>query len=97
MPRIEAILKYGQPSTQVMTLEAADPQRLAAALRERMGLQAEELNGSVRLAEGTGRDAVAAILQAFADDILALHVGKPTLEDVFIARTGHRFRDQEAD
>jgi hypothetical protein len=31
----------------------------------------------------------------FADDIRSLTLGRPSLEDVFIARTGHRFRSKQ--
>ena len=35
---------------------------------------------------------------AFSDRIESITLGKPTLEDVFIARTGHRFwRDRGAE
>ena len=30
-------------------------------------------------------------MEAFPGRIAAIRLGKPTLEDVFIARTGHRF------
>ncbi|MBI3993700.1 MAG: ABC transporter ATP-binding protein [Candidatus Lambdaproteobacteria bacterium] len=80
---------------EVLTLECSNPPGLAAALGARLGLAAQAVNGVVRLAEGTGREAVARILQTFAADVLALHVSKPTLEDVFIARTGHRFNRPE--
>ena len=81
---------------EVLTLECGDPAGLAAALHARLGLSAQAVNGVVRLAEGTGREAIARILQTFAEDVLALHVSKPTLEDVFIARTGHRFNLPES-
>ena len=33
----------------------------------------------------------AKLVEAFPNDIQTITLGKPTLEDVFIARTGHRF------
>jgi ABC-2 type transport system ATP-binding protein len=35
------------------------------------------------------------VVEAFPGEILALSVSKPTLEDVFIHRTGHRFWTEE--
>jgi ABC-2 type transport system ATP-binding protein len=35
------------------------------------------------------------VVDAFPDLIEAVNLSKPTLEDVFIARTGHRFWEDE--
>jgi ABC-2 type transport system ATP-binding protein len=35
------------------------------------------------------------LAQAFPQEIESITLGKPTLEDVFIDRTGHRFFDEE--
>ncbi|MCH8840892.1 MAG: ABC transporter ATP-binding protein, partial [Planctomycetes bacterium] len=35
------------------------------------------------------------LVEAFSDDVKTVSLGKPTLEDVFIDRTGHRFWDDE--
>jgi ABC-2 type transport system ATP-binding protein len=36
------------------------------------------------------------VVEAFPGEIQSLSVSKPTLEDVFIHRTGHRFWNEEA-
>jgi ABC-2 type transport system ATP-binding protein len=36
------------------------------------------------------------LVEAFARRIEAVAVGKPTLEDVFVKKTGHRFWSEEA-
>ncbi len=81
---------------EVLTLESANPEKLAAGLVERMGLPAEAIDGVVRLALDSGRSSLPRILQTFQREIDGLHVTKPTLHDVFIARTGHRLADREA-
>jgi ABC-2 type transport system ATP-binding protein len=37
------------------------------------------------------------IIEAFPGKISAVSVGTPTLEDVFIHKTGHRLRDELSD
>jgi ABC-2 type transport system ATP-binding protein len=34
-------------------------------------------------------------MEAFSEQITAIRLGKPTLEDVFIEKTGHRFWQAE--
>jgi ABC-2 type transport system ATP-binding protein len=73
----------------VLTLEAADPAALLARLGERMGLQGVVQDGMVRL-HGAADPALAPrLMAAFPQEITALRLGRPTLGDVFLARTGH--------
>jgi ABC-2 type transport system ATP-binding protein len=37
------------------------------------------------------------VVEAFPGEIQALSVSKPTLEDVFIHRTGHKFWNEETE
>lgn len=78
----------------VITLESADPAALQAALVEQ-GTPAELHEGAVRIAQGEGLGALPRLLADHESRIRALHLGRPTLEDVFLARTGHRI-DQGA-
>jgi ABC-2 type transport system ATP-binding protein len=54
-------------------------------------LKAQVVAGTVRLEVQEGHAWIARIVEAFPGQISAIRLGKPTLEDVFIARTGHRF------
>ena len=49
------------------------------------------LDGSVRLEQPDGHRWVSRLMELFPEEIQSLTLGKPTLEDVFIDRTGHRF------
>jgi ABC-2 type transport system ATP-binding protein len=51
----------------------------------------------VRLEIENGHRFVPDVVEAFPGEIQSLSVSKPTLEDVFIHRTGHRFWNEEAD
>ncbi|HKI99856.1 MAG TPA: ABC transporter ATP-binding protein [bacterium] len=73
----------------VMTLEASDPAALLELLTQRMGLQGVVQDGTVRLS-GTADPALAPrLLAEFPEQISALRLGRPTLADVFLVRTGH--------
>lgn len=76
-----------------ITLRTAGPDALAAAITERLHLPATPLDGSVRLeANGAaGPELAARLYGEFREQIDELSIGKPTLEDVFIARTGKQF------
>lgn len=78
-----------------LSIETDEPAALAAAINERFGAEragaATVVDGNVRLEQPDGHEWVARLVEAFPGRIQALRLGKPTLEDVFIARTGHRF------
>jgi len=77
----------------VIALETADPAGLAEAVRERFGIEAAVLDGAVRIERREGAAFVPRLAEAFPGRIRSITVGKPTLEDVFVQRTGHRFWD----
>jgi ABC-2 type transport system ATP-binding protein len=74
-----------------ITIETAAPSELAAAIRERFDLPARTIDDFVRLELSDGHRWIARLIESFPGRIAAIRLGKPTLEDVFIARTGHRF------
>ncbi|MBI3837217.1 MAG: ABC transporter ATP-binding protein [Planctomycetia bacterium] len=74
-----------------ITIQSADPARLAAAISMQFGCEPQILDGCVRLEQADGHHWIARLVEAFSDQIESVTLGKPTLEDVFIARTGHRF------
>jgi ABC-2 type transport system ATP-binding protein len=49
----------------------------------------------VRLELPDGHQWIARLVEGFPGQISSISLGKPTLEDVFIARTGHRFWQAE--
>ena len=79
-----------------LTIETDEPEPLAAAIHARFEYAAAVVDGSVRLERHDAPQLVARLLEAFPGRIHSITLGKPTLEDVFIARTGHRFwRERE--
>lgn len=74
-----------------ITIETDDPRSLAADIKERFDLAGTVIGDSVRLERPDAHRWITELVEAFPGRIRAITLGKPTLEDVFIARTGHRF------
>src|ERR1051326_148697 len=75
----------------VILLETRNPESLAQGIQKRFGAQTQVLDGSVRLERENGARFAAEVVEAFPGEIETVNVAKPSLEDVFIRRTGHRF------
>ena len=75
----------------VILLEAKNPEALATHLRQRFAVDAQVLHNKVRLEKEQGHRFITDVVEAFPGEIESISVSKPTLEDVFIHRTGHRF------
>jgi ABC-2 type transport system ATP-binding protein len=81
----------------VILLDAHSPQKLAIDVAARFGVQAAVLDdGRVRIEREAGHRFITDVVEAFPGEIDAVSVSKPTLEDVFIRRTGHRFWNEDA-
>ncbi|MHC5042475.1 MAG: ABC transporter ATP-binding protein [Planctomycetota bacterium] len=79
----------------VLTLTTADPDTLRGGLSERFGLEPAVVDGKVRLEHAEGHVLIPQLVEAFPEKIEAVAVGKPTLEDVFVKKTGHRFWSED--
>lgn len=75
----------------VIVLDTQNPESLARKVESRFGVAAQVLAGKVRIERENGHRFITDIVEAFPGEIDAVSVSKPTLEDVFIHRTGHRF------
>jgi len=80
----------------VITLEADDADALAAAVSERFGVAAQPFEGRVRFEHAEGHRLIPRLVEAFPERIRSVSLGRPTLEDVFIRQTGHRFWSGDA-
>jgi ABC-2 type transport system ATP-binding protein len=81
----------------VVMVETKDPTAFAAKAAQRFGVAAEVHDGRVRLERAEAHRFIPELVDAFPGEVLAVSVGKPTLEDVFLKRTGHRFFDVDAE
>jgi len=75
----------------VILLDTRDPEALAEKIRSRFDVDAEVLDGQVRLERENGHRFITDVVETLPGEIEAISVSKPTLEDVFIHRTGHKF------
>lgn len=80
-----------------ITIRSDQPQQLAKAIRERFDVPATLVDGRVRLELPDGHEWVARLMEAFAPRVQSITLGKPSLEDVFIDKTGHRFWSEGED
>ena len=79
----------------VLLLEAREPEELCRAIQARFGGAPVVLGGRVRLERPAAHKFVTELVEAFPGQIEAVTVAKPTLEDVFIRETGHRFWEDD--
>jgi ABC-2 type transport system ATP-binding protein len=77
-----------------ITIRTSQPAALAQAIQDRFGVTAKTLDSTVRLEQPDGYQWIARLVEAFPAEIEEITLGKPTLEDVFIDRTGHRFWEE---
>jgi ABC-2 type transport system ATP-binding protein len=75
----------------VIVLEAREPEPLAARIRARFNIEVRVIGGQIRIEKNQGHRFVTDLVEGFPGEIEAVSVAKPSLEDVFIRRTGHRF------
>lgn len=79
----------------VITLETDDAGWLATMVTERFAAAATVVDGRVRIERPDGPSFVPRLAEAFPGRIRSITVGKPTLEDVFVHRTGRQFVDRD--
>jgi ABC-2 type transport system ATP-binding protein len=75
----------------VIQFEADDPEALAERIHRRFGIICSVEENTVRLERAQGHRFAAEVMEIFASEIRSVNISRPTLEDVFVNRTGHRF------
>ena len=75
----------------VIAIASPSPEALRDEVEQRFGGPVTVVDGTVRLERADGHALIPAIAEAFAGRIDSLTIGRPTLLDVFIHKTGHRF------
>jgi ABC-2 type transport system ATP-binding protein len=74
-----------------ITIKTQAASSLAADIAQRFDLSPKVVDGAVRLELPNGHEWIPKLVEAFPDRVESITLGKPTLEDVFIHFTGHRF------
>jgi ABC-2 type transport system ATP-binding protein len=78
-----------------ITIHTQAASSLAADITQRFDLSPKIVDGAVRLELPNGHEWIPKLVEAFPDRIESITLGKPTLEDVFIHFTGHRFWSED--
>jgi hypothetical protein len=81
----------------MITVVADDPEPLRAEIERLFGGNPTLLNGTIRLERPRAHEFIPRLMEAWPGRIDSVTVGKPTLEDVFIRRTGHRFWESDGE
>lgn len=77
-----------------LTIQSDDPDGLAAKISERFFIIPRRLGEALRVEAPAAHELLRDLVAAFPAEITAISLSRPTLEDVFILRTGHRFWDE---
>lgn len=78
-----------------LTVRSSNAQWLAEQLSQNFHVNARVVAGAVRVEGQHDSRLLSQVVDAFPGLVASVSLGKPTLEDVFIARTGHRFWDED--
>jgi ABC-2 type transport system ATP-binding protein len=81
----------GEIGGDVVVVQTVEPERMRERIRDRFGCEPRLVDGALRIELPRGHEFVREVVEAFPGDIQAVTFGKPTLEDVFVHLTGHRF------
>lgn len=73
-----------------IVVRTADPDSAAREIGERLGLTATPVDETLRIEAPRGHEWIGRIIELLGPRLESVTVSRPTLEDVFIHRTGHR-------
>ncbi len=77
----------------VVSIEALDADALAAKIESRFGVRPSRVDSTLRLERARGHELVRELVEAFPGEVRSAVFSRPSLEEVFIHLTGHRFWD----
>lgn len=75
----------------VISMESPEPEALCEAIRQSFDASTQVMDGMVRIERAHGHEFIPQLIEAFPGRIESVTLAKPSLEDVFIHKTGHRF------
>ncbi len=74
-----------------LTIRSREPERLASDITARFGVAVQRVGDLLRIEHEGGHDLLRDVVSQFGSAITSVTLGKPTLEDVFVQRTGKQF------
>ncbi len=81
----------------VISARTRDATSLGERIAQSLGVEVSVLNDEVRIEQPDGGSFIARLVEAFPGELDSVTLAKPTLEDVFIARTGRRLHEKTSD
>ncbi len=81
----------GELGDALITVSAVDPDEAEKVLRDELGLDTQRVSGQLRVRAENAASLVPRIADRLGSRVESITVGRPGLEDVFIAKTGYRF------
>ena len=76
---------------ELLELSCADPEALQWDLKARFGLDPLVLDHTLRIQAENAHRLIGDLVEAFGDRVDRVSLSHPSLEDVYIQKTGHRF------
>lgn len=93
-----AVISTGSPEALraelgdgLVTIESDDIGSTERIVRDEMGLETQRVQQQVRIRSASPAALVPVLAERLGASVRTISVGRPSLEDVFIAKTGHRF------
>jgi ABC-2 type transport system ATP-binding protein len=93
-----SVVALGTPSElkqqiggDVISVETPEPETLAKGIQAKFEAKVQVVDGYLRIERERGHEFIPLLVSQFPGQITSITLGKPTLEDVFIRQTGHRF------
>ncbi len=75
----------------IITIVANDVARAEQMLRDQLGLSPQRLHHQLRLQAESPATLIPALVETLGEEAQSINIGRPSLEDVFIAKTGQAF------
>ncbi len=80
---------------EIVSARTRDATSLGERIAQSLGVEVNVLNDEVRIEQQDGASFITRLVAAFPKEIDSVTLAKPTLEDVFIARTGRRLSEAD--
>lgn len=80
-----------------LTIHAKDAAKLAGRIRERFQLDSRVLGEELRIERPDAAELLGKLATEFRSELTSISLSQPSLEDVFLKRTGHRFWEHDAE
>ncbi len=75
----------------VVCISTNDPEAVARILKDRLSMDSKILDQQVRITAARAMSSLSAMIEETKAFASSVSIGRPSLEDVFIAKTGHQF------